>query len=283
MNTMTMTIPVKDFYCSQDANREKPENDIKGERLEPLTAGGSFKPADQVPLHHDIFFEDVILYTDPNDKETSRLIRDVDYELEDEDSIATDQSGWRCYQKIKILKAQTAIYADYWVYGDFIDCNIFNQQIALSKDAREDITSLQKSLTSAQDKLNNHEPRIATAENSIRSNLGKINHNAQEIEGAKTAISQNVQRIENTKTELTGMIQQERLEREKNVEGMTPLNWYTIAVNNGELIYHLTPVFHRYSPFFRNILQGHQYSFHGSIIGRKRLSIFYELTNCEID
>jgi hypothetical protein len=81
-------------------------------------------------LRHDLFYaQNLSIYSNPGDKVASGLRRDVDFILEQQDSIGTSHSGKEVYRGIRFVAEHAIIYIDYHVYGDIVQSYYFGQLV----------------------------------------------------------------------------------------------------------------------------------------------------------
>lgn len=140
---------------NKDESGAAPENKVTGEVVQ-VTKGIAQQ------LAHSIFFEDgFYIYENPADKTNTLLRRGIDFDFEDEDTIATEISNKNCRKKIIVYKDIPQVYVDYQVYGDFVTAELINNVKAQSVDVADRLTAFKNVLDADKQDLANHKADTA--------------------------------------------------------------------------------------------------------------------------
>lgn len=140
---------------NKDESGAAPENKVSGEVVQ-VTKGIAQQ------LAHSIFFEDgFYIYENPADKTNTLLRRGIDFDFEDEDTIATEISNKNCRKKIIVYKDIPQVYVDYQVYGDFVTAELINNVKAQSVDVADRLTAFKNVLDADKQDLANHKADTA--------------------------------------------------------------------------------------------------------------------------
>lgn len=140
---------------NKDESGAAPENKVTGEVVQ-VTKGIAQQ------LAHSIFFEDgFYIYENPADKTNTLLRRGIDFDFEDEDTIATEISNKNCRKKIIVYKDIPHVYVDYQVYGDFVTAELINNVKAQSVDVADRLAAFKNVLDADKQDLANHKADTA--------------------------------------------------------------------------------------------------------------------------
>lgn len=140
---------------NKDESGAAPENKVSGEVVQ-VTKGIAQQ------LAHSIFFEDgFYIYENPADKTNTLLRRGIDFDFEDEDTIATEISNKNCRKKIIVYKDIPYVYVDYQVYGDFVTAELINNVKAQSVDVADRLSAFKNVLDADKQDLANHKADTA--------------------------------------------------------------------------------------------------------------------------
>lgn len=140
---------------NKDESGAAPENKVTGEIVQ-VTKGTAQQ------LAHSIFFEDgFYIYENPADKANTLLRRGIDFDFEDEDTIATEISNKNCRKKIIVYKDVSHVYVDYQVYGDFVTAELINNVKAQSVDVADRLAAFKNVLDADKQDLANHKADTA--------------------------------------------------------------------------------------------------------------------------
>lgn len=140
---------------NKDESGAAPENKVIGEVVQ-VTKGIAQQ------LTHSIFFEDgFYIYENPADKTNTLLRRGIDFDFEDEDTIATEISNKNCRKKIIVYKDIPHVYVDYQVYGDFVTAELINNVKAQSVDVADRLSAFKNVLDADKQDLANHKADTA--------------------------------------------------------------------------------------------------------------------------
>lgn len=140
---------------NKDESGNAPENKVTGEVVQ-VTKGIAQQ------LAHSIFFEDgFYIYENPANKTNTLLRRGIDFDFEDEDTIATEISNKNCRKKIIVYKDIPQVYVDYQVYGDFVTAELINNVKAQSVDVADRLSAFNGMLEADKQELANHKADTA--------------------------------------------------------------------------------------------------------------------------
>lgn len=140
---------------NKDESGTAPENKVTGEVVQ-VTKGIAQQ------LAHSIFFEDgFYIYENPANKTNTLLRRGIDFDFEDEDTIATEISNKNCRKKIIVYKDIPQVYVDYQVYGDFVTAELINNVKAQSVDVADRLSAFNGMLEADKQELANHKADTA--------------------------------------------------------------------------------------------------------------------------
>jgi hypothetical protein len=190
-----------------DRLKTNTENYVKEEIIQNITANTPIR------LPHDIFYkEDFKIYSDINNKSGSKLEVVTDYSFEETDEIATYDSQRLCYKTISFKEPHELVYIDYWVYGDTLLADMFNE---------------------LEDKLN-------TTLDVITKSSNAIDNMTTELSGVKSHIEQTDKNVSGLNTRLTAA-EDSLLEAQEDIEELSEqLN--NQEENGGELASRLNEI-----------------------------------------
>ncbi|CEM61002.1 hypothetical protein [Treponema phagedenis] len=133
---------------NKDETGRAPENKVTGEVVNVIQG---------VPqkLAHSIFFEeDFFIYADAEKRQ--KLRRGIDFDFENEDTIATEITNKNCWTRITVYKSISQVYIDYKVCGDFVTAEIINEIYDAADAISNDVNALNDKLEANKKELANH-------------------------------------------------------------------------------------------------------------------------------
>jgi peptidoglycan hydrolase CwlO-like protein len=194
-----------------DRYKSKPENYIKEEIIHNISANVPIR------LIHDIFYkEDFKVYKNVSNKNGSKLEIGIDYSLEEADEISTFDSQRLCYRKVVFHADQEQVYVDYWVYGDSLTAEMFNELEERLDTAEEAIDTAENEIDGLDTRLTTSERVLSQTVENVSTLDTRINAAERNIEnigealggdGESPGLIQQVSDIEDTlNTEKTGIV-----------------------------------------------------------------------------
>jgi hypothetical protein len=178
---------VEKTYLDADPDKKSNANIITGEAIYDTPVNSA------ISLLHDVFFgEDFVLYLDPANKAASMLVREKDYGLLFQDTIASEQSSRPCFRNVVFYKEFEAVYADYHAYGDFVTAKTVNELNETVVNAEE---LAQQTAENLSGHVNETSPHGATSSN-IAGNIPLRNEHGSFEVGAAQSAYEPVRKIE---------------------------------------------------------------------------------------